>query len=204
MIPLFLGVLAGWETFELRRAGPWRYTFRGKIVELGKSFGEKNWGNIAKTPRELVGERNVKAFLAVIREKESRGNYSVICGGGEFSSFADHPRPKLPKPCTKGAAGAYQFTIATWDGVRAAMKLTDFKPASQDLAALGFIAYRGALPAVLDGRFDEAAKKCNGGLTGDGWTSLPGGREDSWKLAGGLPAARAFFVKQGGKLAVSG
>lgn len=194
MIPLFLGVLAGWETYELRRAGPWRYTFRGKIMELGKSFGERSRANTRNVPRDLVGERNVKAFMAVIREKESGGDYGIIVGAQRrVTNYKDHPRIRVGN---SSAAGAYQFQPATWDQVKADMGLKDFTPASQDMAALGYLAYLGALPAVIDGRFAEAVKKC---ATSEGWTSLPGAKEQQWTMG----AAAAFFQAKGGKI-VSG
>jgi len=48
------------------------------------------------------------------------------------------------------------------------MGLKDFSPASQDLAALGRIAARGALDDVLAGRFTLAISKIN-----KEWASLP-------------------------------
>ena len=189
------GGLVGWGLFESRRNGPWAWTYKGRRVTLGKEFGERRQANMRNVPRELVGERNVKAFLAVIREKESRGDYRAIVFGGQFQDYGDHPRVSRRRKDGRltSAAGAYQFTASTWDEVRREMGLADFTPASQDVAALGRIAYRGALPYVVDGFFDVAVAKLI-----QEWTSLPGSGESGWK--GGLDEARAYFVARGGRL----
>lgn len=74
------------------------------------------------------------------------------------------------------------------------MGLKDFSPRSQDIAALGRIAYRGALPAVLAGDVDTAVRKLRAE-----WTSLPGGKENN-SAAGNLENARRMFVAFGGSV----
>lgn len=165
--------------------------------QLGASFGFVKTANMAAVDKSLVNHPNVRAMLRVIRNGESSQDdvaYRMVCGqrGAAFSSFADHPRPTLPSPCSRGAAGAYQIIIRTWDWVRAEMNLRDFSPASQDLAALGLIAYRGALPAVLAGDVSAAVAKLK-----NEWTSLPGGAENN-PLAGDVEKARRLFVAYGG------
>jgi muramidase (phage lysozyme) len=59
---------------------------------------------------------------------------------------------------TSTAAGAFQFLSRTWDECAKALGLTDFSPASQDLAAVFLIDRRKALDDVLAGRFDEAVR----------------------------------------------
>ncbi|MDZ7593219.1 MAG: glycoside hydrolase family 104 protein [Thiobacillus sp.] len=164
---------------------------------LGESFGFVKTSNMSAVDKSLVNHPNVRAMLRVIRNGESSQDdvaYQMLCGqrGAAFTSFADHPRPALPSPCSRGAAGAYQIIIRTWDWVRGEMKLPDFSPASQDLAALGLIAYRGALPAVLAGDVATAVAKLK-----NEWTSLPGGAENN-PLAGDVEKARRLFVAWGG------
>jgi len=121
----------------------------------------------------LVQNRNVKAFLALIRFTEGAG-YRTLFGGGTFGSFDDHPRTAVTKmlggkPITSTAAGAYQFLSRTWDECVVACSLDDFSPLSQDIAALYLIERRRALEAVLEGDWKTALERCN-----REWASLPG------------------------------
>lgn len=115
---------------------------------------------------------NVQAFLRVIRHGEGTDDangYRRLFGGGLFTGFADHPRITVKKSgYTSTAAGAYQILSSTWDETKAYMGLVDFSPASQDKAAVGRIAARGALEDVKAGRFTDAVKKC-----AKEWASLP-------------------------------
>jgi lysozyme len=146
---------------------------------------------------------NMRAFLAVIRSRESSLGpeaYSMIVGGKKFKSFADHPRIKGKiwkdangKTNYSTAAGAYQITEETWDWMgRGKLGLKDFSPASQDLCAVGLIEYRGALDDVLAGRLKQAISKCR-----REWTSLPGGPEELQNYE----AARAVYLMRRGTLA---
>lgn len=116
---------------------------------------------------------NVQAFLRLIRQGESSQDdsaYSVMFGGNHFDSFADHPRIKnTVGRLTSSAAGAYQFLAGTWDEMAAKYGLSDFSPINQDCAAVGLIARRGALNAVVNGSVYEAIRLC-----GKEWASLPG------------------------------
>lgn len=171
---------------------------------LADSFGFIGVANMAKVDRSLVNNPNVRAMFRVIRQGESSQDdgiaYRLIVGGKTFGSFADHPRvfgvcwidKKTGKRQCSSAAGAYQITKTTWDEVRAKMKLRDFSPASQDMAALGRIAYRGALPAVLAGDVATAVRKLR-----EEWTSLPGAKENN-RAAGDIENAKRLFVAYGG------
>lgn len=113
---------------------------------------------------------NVRAFLAVIRhgETSARGAdaYRMINGGGLFAA------PPWAHPGGSRAAGAYQFKAATWQKIAGIMGLKDFAPLNQDRAAVGYLAYLGALECVKAGNTAAAYRACN-----KGWTSLPGGAE---------------------------
>ncbi|MDQ1292051.1 MAG: hypothetical protein QG615_1861 [Nitrospirota bacterium] len=118
-------------------------------------------------PRDYLADANVQAFLRMTRFCEGTADddgYRRLVGGGEFESFADHPRKLIPIArygIKSSAAGAFQFLEKTWDEMAALYKLPDFSPESQDLAAIGLIHRRGALEDVLAGRIESAIKKCN-------------------------------------------
>lgn len=122
---------------------------------------------------DLLANRNVRAFLALIKYTEGAG-YQTLFGGERFTSFDDHPRRAITKtlggkPITSTAAGAYQFLSRTWDECAAACALPDFSPLSQDQAALYLIERRRALTPILDGDWKTALERCN-----REWASLPG------------------------------
>jgi muramidase (phage lysozyme) len=157
--------------------------------------------------------QNVAAFLAMIRHAEGTSNavdpYAVCYGYGHtIADFSDHPavtgewRGKrlsdamcrnagLATGCVSTAAGAYQIIKPTWISVQKALKLPDFTPASQDLAALELVRRRGALSDVRAGRIGDAIMKCK-----DEWASLPG------NYAGQGQRSRntliAWYVAEGG------
>lgn len=122
-------------------------------------------------------ERNVAAFLAMIRNAEGTAGpdgYRMHFGGELFDSYADHPRRVVTRtlggrPISSSAAGAYQFLSTTWDEARAALGLPDFSPESQDKAAIFLIRRRGALADVRAGRFEDAVAK-----VAKEWASMPG------------------------------
>ena len=153
--------------------------------------------NMARVAPDVLNDRNVQAMLRVIRTGEGtadQGGYSRMFGGGQFNSFADHPRQTVSKwGYTSTAAGAYQLLTKVWDETRTLMGLRDFSPASQDLAAVGRIAARGALDDVIQGRFDTAVRKLN-----KEWASLPGSPYGQKTIS--MEAARSIFLAQGGEL----
>lgn len=130
------------------------------------------------TPSEALKSPNIRAFLYALRFGEGTAGpdgYRTMFGGGLFdNNFADHPRKAITKslggkPITSTAAGAYQFLSRTWDEMAKKYKLPDFSPTSQDLAAVGLLIRRGALPSILAGRVDSAVLATN-----KEWASLPG------------------------------
>lgn len=125
---------------------------------------------------QWLQDPNVRAFLRMLRVGEGTADedgYRRHFGGDLFSDFSDHPRRAVTKnlggrPLTSTAAGAYQFLSSTWDGCAQALKLSDFSPQSQDLAAVYLIHRRGAIQDVIAGNFETAVRKCN-----REWASLP-------------------------------
>jgi len=141
-------------------------------------------------------DANIKAFLYTIRASEHRypndvtndAAYHIFYGGKRFYDMSDHPvltgeMKPVPLPvnicaasglgpgCVSTAAGAYQFIKATWIRLRNKMQLTDFSPASQDLAAVQLLDDIGALKLVQSGDIEGALAKAS-----KVWASLPGSR----------------------------
>jgi muramidase (phage lysozyme) len=127
----------------------------------------------------LATNPQVRQFLDVLASSEGTAGtgdngYNVGFGGGQFASYADHPRTQKSFTQTDGvqnttsAAGRYQFLGSTWDDVAKALKLKDFSPKSQDKAAIELIRRGGALDNVLTGDFQGAINKL-----GSTWASLP-------------------------------
>lgn len=126
-----------------------------------------------KDYQPLLANRNVRAFLSLIRHTEG-ANYNTLFGGGTFDDFTRHPNKAITRKSgahelTSTAAGAYQFLHRTWAECQAALNLPDFGELSQDQAALFLIDRRRALADVLDGDWPAAIEACN-----HEWASLPG------------------------------
>lgn len=152
------------------------------------------------------GEERLRAFLYVLRASEhlfprdviGDASYNTYFGGTTFLDMSDHPvntgeKTGVPLPaatcrnaglkagCVSTAAGAYQFTRPTWNGLSGRDSrgqpasnpkwgyLPDFSKESQDQAAIRLLQEIGALPAILAGDLDTALK-----LAGKKWASLPG------------------------------
>ncbi len=124
-------------------------------------------------PYGITPER--RALLNTIRFAEgtwiggSQEGYRVLYGGDRFDDLSRHPDIVVRRRYASAAAGAYQFLPTTWDQAAEELQLRDFRPASQDQAALHLIQERGALE-----RFDRH------GLTDEvlarlapEWASLP-------------------------------
>jgi muramidase (phage lysozyme) len=159
--------------------------------------------------------RNVQAFLRVIREGETSQTedaYRWLFGSTArrpklFDTFANHPRVrtyethdgqfiKNGKIDYTTAAGAYQITETTWGECAKALSLPDFSPASQDLAAVFLIRRRKALDDVIAGRLEDAIHKCR--LE---WASLPG---SPWgQPTKTMARARAVYEQFGGTYALA-
>lgn len=141
---------------------------------------------------------NVRAFLRVIRQRESSQEdsaYTIINGGQHFTAPPwRHPWHGIPTTQGARASGAYQFLGTTWAEIAEQYQLPDFSPLNQDVGAVGLLVRRGALEDVLAGRFDSAVAKCR-----KEWTSLPGAAESSSSWT--MEKALAVYVQYGGKLA---
>lgn len=140
-------------------------------------------------------ESNLRAFLYMLQRAEHRRTdadsglaYRTFYGGARFSDLSDHPvltgelrgvplPPAMCKAagyasgkCVSTAAGAYQFTVPTWQEMRnIAPRLTDFSPESQDEAARRLLYKIGALQPILQGDITRGIA-----LAATRWASLPG------------------------------
>lgn len=149
-------------------------------------------------PKEFLKNPNVLAFLRAIRLGEGTTDekgYQRIVGGAHFEDFSDHPRQRIWIERYKvwsTAAGAYQFIASTWDEMAQRYKLTNFSPENQDIAAVGLLIRRKAIPAILAGKIEEAIWLCR-----NEWASLPGSPHG--QRTEKLDKVLAEYVKWGGK-----
>lgn len=163
------------------------------------TMGTLRLSNMAGVTGQDVAHPNVRALLATIRRGEGTAGdlgYRTLFGGGTFDSMTDHPRQKITRTMggrsiTSTAAGAYQFLSSTWDETARIMGLRDFTPASQDRAAVGRIAARGALEDAKAGRFEQALQKI-----AREWASMPGSPYGQPVIT--LQTARATYASAGG------
>ena len=116
-----------------------------------------------------------QALLNTIRYAEGtwtqgKNGYRVLFGGSLFRDLSRHPDKTIRRwPYSSAAAGAYQFLPATWRMAKKALQLRDFRPPSQDQAALYLIQRRKALRLADRGRFTrELAHKL-----APEWSSFP-------------------------------
>ncbi len=100
-------------------------------------------------PFQITPER--RALLNTIRYAEGTWlgggaeGYRTLFGGGRFQNLDHHPEISVHRGYVSAAAGAYQFLPSTWRAVALELKLPDFRPESQDQAALRLVEKRGAL-----------------------------------------------------------
>ncbi|MDR5739491.1 glycoside hydrolase family 104 protein [Caballeronia sp. LZ016] len=154
--------------------------------------------NIFTSVSAAVSDPNVQAFLAMIRRGEGTtgaNGYRTLFGGGLFNDYSRHPNIAVTRGAlTSTAAGAYQILYRTWIEVAASYGLTDFSPASQDVAAVALIKRRGALADVLAGRWTAAIGKC-----AKEWASLPGSPYGQPTIS--MDTALAVIAANGGGVA---
>lgn len=155
---------------------------------------------------ELSRNPNITAFLTVIRRAEgtySDNGYKYLFGSRYnkeklFESFVDHPKlyfsfkDKTGKTLKTSAAGAYQFIWPTWNTLKKRLKLPDFSPVSQDLAAIELIREAKALKDVEVGKFEVAINKVR-----KIWASLPGSGNNQPEIT--MAKAIQFYKEAGGK-----
>lgn len=154
--------------------------------------------NMRTVDKNLINHPQIQAFLRVIRRGEGTADptgYYRLFGGGTFTDTSWHPNVRVPFRNTYStAAGAYQFLYRTWIETAKAMELPDFSPLSQDLGALGRLAYRNAIDDIVAGNFEAAILK-----TAKEWASLPGSPYGQPTIS--MQTALNTFIGSGGQVA---
>lgn len=166
-------------------------------IELPKSYAKVNWNNQGKIPASLLQNRQISAFLRLIRRAESYETdpraYYVLNGGEIVPNLTSIAHPaRIGERGTSTAAGAYQFVAATWREVSMAtwgVENAVMTQAAQDMAALQRLGVRGAIPAIIAGDLATAYDRLK-----NEWSSMPGGKEARIATA----ELRAAFVRGGG------
>ena len=158
-------------------------TDRTKAVLAAPAGATLNEPNLRQAPANamalpagiyhLTPER--RALLNTIRYAEgtwlggSAEGYRMLYGGGRFAGFARHPETEVRRRYVSAAAGAYQFLPQTWKATARELALPDFRPSSQDQAALHLVRKRGALQNFdRDGLSTEVLARL-----APEWASLP-------------------------------
>lgn len=113
---------------------------------------------------------NVRKFLMLITFTEGTDRqktpYNELFGFSNFTDFSKHPEIIIKTPnYSSSAAGRYQILKNT----AKFLKMKDFTPESQDLAAIALIKQAKAYDNVLAGEWEKAIGKTN-----KVWASLPG------------------------------
>lgn len=151
---------------------------------------------------------NIAAMLMVIRKAEGTASdegYRALFGwrpgnGKTFSSFASHPRTfftytdRAGSTIRTSAAGAYQITATTFDGLVRSYGFSSFSEDAQDAMAVALIKERGALADVKAGRFETALRKIR-----PVWASLPGAGFNQPERS--MDFVKTAFVEAGGQFA---
>lgn len=156
------------------------------------------------TINTALQNKNVQAFLRVIRDAESAGEYNVLYGGGHFDDYSKHPNIRTPfhNPLKSKegnndfstAAGAYQINYPTWIFILTVSTISDFSKLSQDKAAIVLLKTRGALSPLFAGDFKSALDAASGT-----WASLPGSKSGQRQLS--YDSVLAKFNSYGGAVA---
>lgn len=113
---------------------------------------------------------NLRKFLMLITFTEGTDRqktpYNELFGFTNFEGFAKHPEILIKASnYSSTAAGRYQIL----KGTAKMLKMKDFTPESQDLAAIKLIKNAKAYDDVIAGNWEKAIEKTN-----KVWASLPG------------------------------
>lgn len=125
------------------------YVWTGHVAETSRPDIEPEDPDVPDNGGTDLCHANISvrecALLSTIAYAEGTDErYDIIFSFETFTSYADHPRRTICSGAyCSDAAGRYQFLAMTWDWVAPKLDLSDFSPASQDLAALWLIDYRG-------------------------------------------------------------
>jgi RHS repeat-associated protein len=178
--------------------------YRGKNYERYRAWDNKRAkGVVHEMYKEdkvlyykVVGMEEIylRAYLSMIREGEGHGNpldYNAQYGNHKISNYKDHPRKKIKAwGITGTAAGAYQFTEETWNGLVREFAYENFSPIAQDLAAIQLLNNRS-------NAFDKILKGNISGIFPDycgRWSSLPGGRHQFFNSESAIRSFNNYVI----------
>lgn len=149
----------------------------------GNAFANYAGGNVfdkmqnppTSEPGGPSTDDKIAAFLAMIRDFESGGDYFILYGGSHFSDTSRHPQVRIPfrNPRTgkmdySTAAGAYQINWPTYQQFAPMVEVTDFSPASQDLIAMAILYYENVVDKLAADDIPGALRAAS-----SRWASLP-------------------------------
>ena len=118
-----------------------------------------------------------KAYLRMIKACEG-GEYDIIFGGEKITDLSKHPNKRIKFNDRAGggvstAAGAYQITNPTWNGMAPRIAANDFGQKNQDRVALALALEKpGMYEAIMSRNVPKMVEGSNGI-----YTSLPGSKE---------------------------
>ncbi|WP_136524319.1 lysozyme family protein [Geomonas ferrireducens] len=123
----------------------------------------------------LVKDPRIKALLDVIAYAEGANYDTMVRGEGSIpiTDFSKHPNVivTLNKSLKSTAAGRYQFLNSTWVG----LEMPDFKPDSQDKAAIKLFKRRRMRKPLFVGDVEKAIRL--GTKNGPAYLVLPMGSQ---------------------------
>lgn len=160
-------------------------------------------------------DKNVRAFLDTIAKCEGTygkgdNGYNVLVGGGLFNNeYKDHPLDYTKSAIhVRGelystAAGRYQIMRFNWfgqkenpaTGLKSMYSFTDFKPETQDRAAILLLKRRKAYDYIKEGKIKTALQTTT---IYNEWASLPGNNFKQHKYS--IDQVVKFYIESGGTL----
>jgi muramidase (phage lysozyme) len=158
---------------------------------------------------QMLQNKNIQAAVMAIRKCEGtamQDGYRYLFGSTpsnatRFNDFSTHPNikkqytDKAGKTITTSAAGAYQITHPTYEGLCDTYGFKDFTPHTQDLMAVALFDQANVLKAVAEGRFFEP--KVLDALNNI-WASLPGAGYNQPERS--LVIVKGFYTTAGGEV----
>jgi muramidase (phage lysozyme) len=184
------------------------------LLVLLAIYKRKTIMSLTTSTAAALQNQNVQAFLAMIRQFESGGDYNILYGPPrsdplydpnapthftDMSAFPDirinFTNPATGNPDFSTAAGAYQInhpTYLVWSVLPGTPG--DFSPATQDYLAVNGLKIIGALNDIIAGNFQTAVETASGT-----WASLPG--STAMQNPKSLQVAQNAYQNYGGTIA---
>lgn len=137
-----------------------------------------NGDDLRKLYEQKRNDPRFRALLETISYAEGTpgtSGYNTVFGGSKVNDLSRHPDKVIRSgKYASSAAGKYQFLTPTWSSVQNQLKLPDFGPQSQDIAALHLIRNRfGGGLAEVEKKLGEGNYKDVFAKLSPTWASLP-------------------------------